>query len=105
MGERRSLTEGLKETPEVDPEVERAIVFNKKLPPIRAGAATAVAVPSSPPPASSRAPISTRIRTDYAAALKRASLERQLGKVEPNTISDILEAALEPWLKTNGYLP
>lgn len=106
MAERRSLTEGLMQTPEVDPEVERAIVFQKKPP--RSGEEATKPVPVAPLPASpatSRAPISTRIRSDYAAALKRASLERQLAKVEPHTISDILDEALKPWLKANGYLP
>jgi hypothetical protein len=52
----------------------------------------------------SRVPISTRIRADFVAALKRASLERQLNGVEPNTLQDMLEQAIEPWLKANGYL-
>jgi hypothetical protein len=60
------------------------------------------AEPKAPP--LSRVPISTRIRTDFAAALKRASLERQLEGVEPNTLQDILEEAIEPWLKANGYV-
>lgn len=106
MAERRTLTEGLQQTPEVDREVERAIVFQNK-PPRSPEAATKplTVAPSPAAPAATRAPLSTRIRADYAAALKRASLERQLAKVEPNTISDLLEAALEPWLKANGYLP
>jgi hypothetical protein len=45
----------------------------------------------------------TEIAT-FAAALKRASLERQLNSVEPNTLQDILEQAIEPWLKSNGYI-
>jgi hypothetical protein len=49
-------------------------------------------------------PISTRIRSEYADALKRASLERQLNKVEPNTLQDILEQAIEPWLRSYGYI-
>ena len=52
-----------------------------------------------------RSPFSTRIRADFAKALKRASLDRQLNGVEPNTVCDILEQALEPWLKANKYLP
>ncbi len=105
MAERRTLTEGLMQTPEVDPEVERAIVYQNKAPRSGEGVAKSVAVAATPASsAASRAPISTRIRADYAAALKRASLERQLAKVQPNTISDILEVALEPWLKSNGYL-
>ena len=37
-----------------------------------------------------RVPISTRMRSEYSDALKRASLERQLNKVEPNSVQDIL---------------
>jgi hypothetical protein len=51
-----------------------------------------------------RSPFSTRIRTDFTIALKRASLERQLAGVEPNSLVEILEQVLEPWLKSNGYL-
>ena len=51
-----------------------------------------------------RVPISTRMRADFATALKRASLERQLSGIEPNTLQDILEQAVEPWLRSNGYL-
>jgi hypothetical protein len=32
-------------------------------------------------------------------------LERQLGGIEPHSLTDILEQAVEPWLRTNGYLP
>jgi hypothetical protein len=49
-----------------------------------------------------RVPISTRIRAEYADALKRALLQRQFDKLEPNTLQDILEQAIEPWLKQNG---
>jgi hypothetical protein len=34
---------------------------------------------------------------------QRASLERQLNGTAPNTLQDILEEALEPWLRSNGY--
>lgn len=99
MAERRSLTEGLKETPAVDPVVARDFIHAGK----SIGAARAQQDPAAQPV--SRAPISTRIRADYAAALKRASLERQLKGIEPNTLQDILEQAIEPWLRSNGYLP
>jgi len=49
--------------------------------------------------------LSSKIRTDFAEALKRASLERQLNKIQPNTLQDIIEEAIEPWLRSNGYLP
>jgi hypothetical protein len=51
-----------------------------------------------------RVPVGARIRTELASALKRASLERQLQGLEPNSVQDILEDALEPWLRTHGYL-
>ena len=97
MVERRSLTEGitpLSQAPAVDPAVERQFVHGIK-------ATTTTPAAASP---HSRVPISTRIRSEYAEALKRASLERQLNKVEPNTLQDILEQAIEPWLKSNGYI-
>jgi hypothetical protein len=98
MAERRPLTEGLKPPPQapvVDPRLERDFVHGTK------AAATTEPRAASP---FSRVPISTRIRSEYAEALKRASLERQLNKVEPNTLQDILEQAIEPWLKSNGYI-
>lgn len=97
MADRRSLTEGLKATPPpIDIAKEKAFVFGDKEP----------AKPAAPVAAATlnRVPISTRIRDDFARALKRASLERQLEGREPNTLQDILEEAIEPWLKTNGYL-
>jgi hypothetical protein len=69
------------------------------------GAEQAPAIP--PPPVAAlagRMPLTTRIRSDLATALKRASLERQLSGEKPNTVQDILEEALEPWLKDRGYL-
>lgn len=94
MAERRSLAEGLKATPPlIDAGKEKEFVFNRKEPAQPASTTTL-----------NRVPISTRIRADFAAALKRASLERQLKAVEPNTLQDILEEAIEPWLKANGYL-
>lgn len=98
MAERRSLTEGLKATPAVDPTVAREFVHGAKQ-------TTLHSEPKEPPtPVVNRAPLSTRIRSDYAAALKRASLERQLKGIEPNTLQDILEQAIEPWLRSNDYL-
>lgn len=94
MVDRRTLTEGLKATPPPsDANTERGFVFAGK-----------EAAPASGTVAHGRVPISTRVRADFAQALKRASLERQLKAIEPNTLQDILEEAIEPWLKTNGYV-
>ncbi len=99
MTERRSLSEGLHASLTSksvgDPQREREFVHGGKASP-----ATAIAAPLT----IQRVPISTRIRSDYAAALKRASLERQLNGIEPHTLQDILEQVIEPWLKSNGYL-
>ena len=101
MSERRSLIEGLKpSSPPVDPSREREFVYGTGSKP-KAEVATQ---PPAPTTNVARSPISTRIRADFAAGLKRASLERQLQGVEPSTLQDILEAAIEPWLKANGYL-
>ncbi|OJW20124.1 MAG: hypothetical protein BGO49_08470 [Planctomycetales bacterium 71-10] len=99
MAERRALVEGLKTpSPAVDSEAEKAFVFREKKD------AAPAAAPSNTTATLSRVPLSTRMRSDFAAALKRASLERQLEGVEPNTLQDILEQAVEPWLRNNGYL-
>jgi hypothetical protein len=92
MSDRRSLIEGLKPTsPPADPAAEEEFVFPGK------------AAPATPPTVN-RVPISTRIRSDFYAGLKRASLERQLSNADPHTLIGILEEAIEPWLKNNGYL-
>jgi hypothetical protein len=91
--QRRSLSEGLKATPSpVDSDREKEFVHQGKPQPTPQ---TAII---------ERAPISTRMRKDFTKALKKASLERQLNGVEPNTLQDILEEAIEPWLKSNGYI-
>jgi hypothetical protein len=100
MAERRSLVEGVKETnPPYDPVKAREFIAGAKSGGGGITAAPALATSNLP-----RSPFSTRIRTDFTTALKRASLERQLKGVEPNTLVDILEQAIEPWLKSNGYL-
>jgi hypothetical protein len=96
MAERRTLTEGMetKLAPPMDPATERAFVYASSDKARSAGKAAAVR----------RVPITTRIREDYAKALKRASLERQLGGTEPSAILEMLEQALEPWLRAQGYI-
>jgi len=113
VAERRPLTEGLKP---VERAAEEAFVFSTKPKP-------QVPAPTQVTPAPEaravseqrggeeraattigRSPLTVRLRADYADSLKRASLERQLKKLTPNTLQDILEEALEPWLRSNGYL-
>jgi hypothetical protein len=99
MADRRSLVEGVKPPPPpVDPRREEEFLRAAK------STATPTATPPTPKSPHARVPITTRMRTEYADALKRASLQRQLEGVEPNTLQDILEQAIEPWLRSNGYI-
>ena len=111
MKDRRSLVEGLKTSNEMDRSVEEQFVFAGKA---KADEAMPGQTAARPPEAVNakgqtgnaigRVPLTTRVRSDFATALKRASLQRQLDGVSPNTLQDILEEALEPWLRSNGYL-
>ena len=49
-------------------------------------------------------PVNVRIPPDIAAAIQTASSERQLQGLEQSSKREIVEEALEPWLRTNGYL-
>ena len=100
MSEQRALVEGLKSpSPSVDPKHEEAFVYGPKkaAPTLERSGVTAVRKPA-------RVQLSTKMRADLAEALKRASLERQLSGEEPSKLQEILEGALEPWLRSNGYL-
>lgn len=48
-------------------------------------------------------PVHVRVRPELASALKAASLDRELQGIQPFTQKDIIEEALEPWLKRHGY--
>jgi hypothetical protein len=111
MKDRRSLMEGLKTDGERDRSVEEQFVFAGKGKPDQPMPAQATAqtpegvnAKGQTGNAIGRVPLTTRVRADLAMALKRASLQRQLDGVFPNTLQDMLEEALEPWLRSNGYL-
>ena len=107
MKERRTLIAGLQPGP-IDPRREEAFVYGDKA---KEEAAPSAAAPregagkAKAANAAGRVPLTTRVRTDFAHALQRASLMRKLEGQEPNTLQDILEQALEPWLRSHGYLP
>jgi len=105
MSQRRSLIEGL-DVGDVDPALVEEFVYNRT--PAREPRAKEAAAPHVQPKEGKepvgRVGLTTRIRSDFAAALKRATLERKLAGITPNAVQEILEQALEPWLKTNGYL-
>ena len=111
MATRRPLVEGLKPENDVDRSLEEQFVYNGG-PKSAAATKTSPTAPASEPgpgkgrteSSAGRIPVTVRFRADYAAALKRASLERQVQGVLPNTLQDILEEALEPWLREHGCL-
>jgi hypothetical protein len=95
MAERRSLVDAFQEPePPIDQTKAREFVFAKSRRPVQPAAAP-----------TTRTQLSSRIRSDLFEALKQASLKRQLAGLKPNSITEILEEALEPWLKSNDYLP
>jgi hypothetical protein len=107
MSSRRPLGAGVKPSEDIDQGIEKQFVY---------GAKTDAKEPNKSTPATpevreangakpvGRMPLTTRVRADYGTALKRASLERQLSGQLPNTVQDILEDALGPWLRSNGYI-
>lgn len=130
MAERRALIEGLSEE---DRAREEQFVYNKnprtpvakpvapKSPDVEAAEPPAPEAPTPPAlPASvvaaaqvstsspltgvGRVPVGARVRTELAAALKRASLERQLQGIQPNSVQEIIEDSLELWLHKHGLL-
>ncbi|MFO0812087.1 MAG: hypothetical protein U0796_02645 [Gemmatales bacterium] len=92
MASRRTLIQGLSPKEEAEQKAKEAeFVYGTK----QVDATQQIA---------SRISLTTRLRADLFEALKRASLERQLKKIQPHKVQDILDAALEPWLKQNGFL-
>src|SRR3954470_2269523 len=125
---RISLVESLKrEQEEIDPVVEQNFLKYGKAEPVPSRAAVApetsreVIAPTPEPVRAERRPVrrskpskvtpiglipvTVRLRPEVAGALKRASLERQLGGEELFTQQEIVEQALEPWLYGEGLLP
>jgi hypothetical protein len=105
MAERRPLIQGLKDKSEPIRAKEEEFVYgadNKPAEPAPQPPVSAAAVKLTP--SVGRVSFSTKMRADIAQALKRASLDRQLQGVEPNTVQEIVEDALEPWLYREGYL-
>lgn len=125
MGERRSLTAAIKQTPEVDPDAIKSFV-TQDVPHERPVSKPAIAFSderqeaATPSPMQSVAkkprrkpsrlqpvgliPVTVRLKPEIAGALKRASLERQLDGEEVFSQQDLVETALEPWLQENGYI-
>lgn len=108
MKQRRTLVDGLTETPDVEL-LEKQFVYGEKdeSPSPKSGdSVQSNSVPDRSevmPQFKGRVPLTTRCRPELASALKRASLERQLRGQEPNRMQDILEEALFDWLRAHDY--
>jgi hypothetical protein len=120
--ERRPLSSGVNAIPNVDPEAAQNFITQERRPPPKPESADLSVVPERPfrsigsePPRRRRSkatgvtpigliPVTVRLRPELAGALKRASLERQLAGEEPFSQQDIVEQAIEPWLRSNGYM-
>ena len=127
MAERRALIEGLADAENIDADLAEEFIYNGKP---RQAAKSSAAPPEATKPATEetpappplpqsvvaaaqvsatspltgvgRVPVGARVRTELAAALKRASLERQLQGIQPNSVQEIIEESLELWLLKHG---
>lgn len=122
MAERKPLTAGLSVVPPgADPDAVKAFVTQERKPepekeaklptPERADIPEPEEEPAPRKRKGKKAavpvgliPVTVRLKPEIAAALKRASLERQLAGEEVYTQQDLVEEALEPWLKREGIL-
>jgi hypothetical protein len=119
--ERRALVSGVNAIPDADPEAVHSFITQERRPlrteePSLSIAAERVARSvTAEPPKRRRTksagvtpvgliPVTVRLRPEVAGALKRASLERQLSGDDMFTQQELVEQALEPWLRLNGYL-
>src|SRR5262245_1976660 len=114
--ERRSLKVGMNTIPNADPEeVRRFVTSDSQLevspevenrpqgmsPARRSIVGRGRTKPTGVTPVG-LIPITVRLRPETAGALKRASLERQLAGEPVFTQQELVEEALEPWLRANG---
>jgi hypothetical protein len=121
MTERRPLKIGMASVPALDAEAVRRFVKSDEPPGTDAAqkeelSAVAGHLPANPlRPRQARTkptgvtpvgliPVTVRLRPELAGALKRASLERQLAGEIVFTQQQLVEEALEPWLRSQGYL-
>jgi hypothetical protein len=131
--DRRPLSAAVNAIPNADPDLAREFITQEGRPATRKGEVAELSAPAqrsfNEEASSSRAarsltaepikwrrtkpsgitpvgliPVTVRLRPDIAGALKRASLERQLAGDEPFSQQDIVEQAIEPWLRSNGYM-
>jgi hypothetical protein len=100
MAERRSLVDGVTEVSQEDFDT---FVYGQKPKP-KANLSSPSGEPSILPQFQGRVPLTTRVSPEIATSLKRASLSRQMNGQEPCYVQEIMEQALETWLRSNGYV-
>ncbi|QVL30787.1 hypothetical protein KIH39_18285 [Telmatocola sphagniphila] len=103
MKERRPLVAGLKDP--IDPAIEKQFVFGSKEAeePVKIHPKAVESRDPKGQPPINRVPFTSRLRAEFANALKRESLERQLNNQYPNSLQEVLEEALEDWMRAKGY--
>jgi len=128
VSKRMSLVEGMKRDKEVqevlDPTVVESFLKQENAKPkVEQAADAELTVQLAPPPLEEKRaarslrpskssavltpgliPVNVRVRPDLAAALQTASLQRQMEGLEPSSKREIVEQALEPWLRQHGFL-
>jgi hypothetical protein len=106
MAKRRPLIAGITAEPRENRVAEKQFIYGAKPEPEAAPPAPASMEPTAVRATTkiTRVPFTTRLRVDLADAVTRVSLERRLQGIEPNQVQEIVESALEPWLRANGYL-
>jgi hypothetical protein len=120
--DRRPLTVGINSVPGADPEeIRRFVKGDLPTPGTRSTELQETKLPQAPAPLIEPSrrrhrarpsgvtpvgliPVTVRLRPELAGALKRASLERQLAGEQSFTQQELVEQALEPWLRDHGYL-
>ncbi len=106
MSERRSLVTGLDETPELRAKEEKFVFGDEAAKPeTPLKEVSKEAEPQQQkilPQMEGRVPVTIRCRPEIASSVKRVALKRQLDGIEPFRMQDILEQALENWLRDHA---
>ena len=119
MTERQSRVRGVKApdgtdtlTPTVDPAIAAEFIFGnpaaaaKLRPPVAITSAAThtptLSTTQNNTATTSRVALNTRIREDLARALKRMAFDREMNGHERHTLQDIVEEAIEAWLRSQG---
>lgn len=96
---------------EVEESANLAPVETKPAPPRKPASLRGKAARLEPPPATTISEndaylvaITTRLKSRTADALRRAHLEQKLNRREPDTQQEIIEAAVQHWLREHSYL-